>query len=94
MGKTVRGAIKGLFTAKNISKEISIGNQCRVTYYMKADAGGFLPAALMNMKLSHQLMGIKKALDKFRRDEEVSEHHGCSSSPQRKYFQLLTSYIV
>ena len=76
MGKTVRGAIKGLFTAKNISKEISIGNQCKVTHYMKADAGGFLPAALMNLKLSYQLMGLKRLIDKFSRDTEVSEHHG------------------
>ena len=75
MGKTVRGAIKGLFTAKNISKEISIGNQCKVTHYMKADAGGFLPAALMNLKLSYQLMGLKRSIDKFSRDNEVSEHH-------------------
>ena len=76
MGKTVRGAIKGLFTATNIPSEKSIGNQCRVTYYMVADAGGYLPVSLMNLKLPNQLMGLKKlAIDKFRRDEEVSEHH-------------------
>ena len=36
------------------------------------DAGGFIPSSVINMKIPHQLMQVKRAIDKFSRNDEVS----------------------
>ena len=37
-----------------------------------ADAGGFIPSSVINQKIPHQLMQVKRAIDKFSRNDEVS----------------------
>ena len=70
VGKTVRGTAKGLFVARNIGCSRGV-NQCKVIYCQYADAGGFIPGSVINMKIPQQLMQVKIAIDHFSRDDEV-----------------------
>ena len=70
VGKTIRGTAKGLFVARNIGCSRGV-NQCEVTYYQYADAGGFIPSSVINLKIPQQLMQVKMAINHFRRSDEV-----------------------
>ena len=38
-----------------------------------ADAGGFIPSSVINMKIPRQLMQVKNIIDEFSRDDEVDK---------------------
>jgi hypothetical protein len=68
----VRGKSMAIFNAKNI-KSTTEGtfSQCEVTLYQKLDAGGLIPASIVNSKLPNALSVVQDLIDEFRKDAVV-----------------------
>jgi len=70
IGRLVRGITKVIFTATNIESAGGV-KQCKVQLLQYLDAGGFIPAWLVNQKI-HFAFGVVKFLAvSFQCDEEI-----------------------
>ena len=66
--RVARGKNITLFSAKPIADD-----RCAVTQVQLLDAGGYIPAALMNKKVPLALMSVDEIREVFARDDEIDK---------------------
>lgn len=70
IGRMLRGTASSLFTARNITSFGGV-KQCSIQLKQHFDAGGYMPAYLVNKRVPRALGVIKQIKQSFERDDEI-----------------------
>ncbi|GMH76095.1 hypothetical protein TL16_g06968 [Triparma laevis f. inornata] len=70
--KTVRGSTRGFYRIEDLP-DVGGVKQCRVTFIIQADAGGIVPAYLVDQKIPAQLSIVQKGINAFRQDDQIDD---------------------